>query len=128
MIVGMGLDLVQVERIRSALERHGDRFRRRLFTLRELADCEPRYDPAECLAVRFAAKEAALKAFGSGKISGFHWTDFEIRRSDSGRPVLTLSGSARRRAEELGVQGLWVSLSHDAGQAIALVVLEGRQT
>ncbi len=125
MIVGIGIDLVHIQRLRSALERHGERLRRRLFTAGELADCESQRDPAECLAARFAAKEAALKALGTGKIAGFRWTDLEVRRSGSGRPRMALSGRARERGEEIGVRRLWVSLSHDGGQAVALVVLEG---
>ncbi len=125
MIVGIGIDLVQVARLRGALDRHGVRLRQRLFTTGELADCESHRDPAECLAARFAAKEAALKALGTGKIAGFRWTDLEIKRSDSGRPSLVFSGLVQKRAEQLGVRRLWVSLSHDGGKAVALVVLEG---
>ncbi len=128
MIVGVGIDLVQVERMRKALDRHGARLRERLFTRGELADCESQRDPAECLAARFAAKEAALKALGTGKVAGFRWTDLEIRRSDSGRPRLTFSGGARERGDEIGARRLWVSLSHDGGQAVALVVLEGGES
>lgn len=125
MIVGIGIDTVHVQRLRTALERHGARLRRRLFTVGELADCDSQRDPTECLAARFAAKEAALKALGTGKITGFRWTDVEIRRSASGQPSLALSGRARERGEEIGVRRLWVSLSHDGGKAVALVVLEG---
>ena len=126
MIVGMGIDLVRVERIKDLLERHGERARGKLFTADELADCDERIDPAECLAARFAAKEAALKALGSGKVPGIQWTDVEIRRADSGCPSLNLTGGARASADQLGVERTWVSLSHEAGLACAMVVLEGR--
>ncbi len=125
MIVGIGIDMVHVQRLRTALDRHGARMRRRLFTSGELADCDSQRDPTECLAARFAAKEAALKALGTGKIAGFRWTDLEIRRLASGQPTLALSGRAQQRGEEIGVRRLWVSLSHDGGKAVALVVLEG---
>ncbi len=125
MIVGVGIDLVHVQRLRTALERHGARLRRRLFTAGELSDCDTQRDPTECLAARFAAKEAALKALGTGKIAGFRWTDVEVRRSASGRPTLALAGRAKERGEALGVRRHWVSLSHDGGKAVALVVLEG---
>lgn len=125
MIIGIGIDLVQVGRLRRALDRHGVRLRQRLFTTGEQADCASQRDPAECLAARFAAKEAALKALGTGKVAGFRWTDLEIKRSESGRPSLALSGQVQEHAERLGVRRLWVSLSHDGGKAVALVVLEG---
>ncbi len=125
MIVGIGVDLVRVERLRSLVERHGERARRRLFTPAELADCDQRADPSECLAARFAAKEAALKALGTGKIPNTRWTDLEITRAESGSPALKLAGSARARAQRVGVDRVWVSLSHEAGLACALVVMEG---
>ena len=125
MIVGIGVDLVRVGRLRSLIERHGERARGRLFTSAELAECDRRLDPSECLAARFAAKEAALKALGTGKIPGTRWTDMQVTRAESGSPALELAGSARARAERLGVVRVWLSLSHEAGLACALVVMEG---
>jgi holo-[acyl-carrier protein] synthase len=125
LIVGVGIDLVEVDRVRTLMERHGDRARRRLFTERELADCSERADRAECLAARFAAKEAALKALGIGKVPGVQWTDIETARADSGLPVLALSGDAENHAKRRGVERSWLSLSHEAGLACAVVVLEG---
>jgi holo-[acyl-carrier protein] synthase len=124
MVLGVGIDLVEVGRIRALLARHGERGRRRLFTEGEWADCAGRADPAECLAARFAAKEAALKALGCGKAPGVLWTEVEIVRANSGLPGLALHGHAERRAEQLGVGRAWVSLSHEAGLAAAVVVLE----
>ena len=126
MIVGMGIDLVRVERIKDLLERHGERARGKLFTPGELADCDERIDPSECLAARFAAKEAFLKALGSGKVPGIQWTEVEVRRAGSGCPSLNLTGGAREHADQLGVEQTWISLSHEAGLACAMVVLEGR--
>ena len=125
MIVGMGVDLVRVERIKDLLERHGQRARGKLFTAGELADCEERVDPSECLAARFAAKEAFFKALGSGKVPEIQWTDVEVRRAESGCPSLNLSGGARVQIDQLGVERTWVSLSHEAGLACAMVILEG---
>lgn len=124
MIVGVGVDLVAIERIGALVQRHGERARRRLFTGRELAECDARADPAECLAARFAAKEAALKALGTGKTPDVRWTEIEVVRDDDGRPVLLLSGRARGYADQLGAGQAMVSLSHEKGMAVALVVLQ----
>lgn len=125
MIVGIGVDLVAIERIRQLVERHGERARRRLFTARELRECDERVDAAECLAARFAAKEAMLKALGTGKTPDARWTDIEVVRNDDGRPELVLSGRVRAQADQLGAGSQpWVSLTHEAGLAGAVVVLE----
>lgn len=124
MIVGLGIDVVDVARFRRLLARHGDRARRRLFTEPELVACDERIDSDDCLAGRFAAKEAALKALGSGKVPEMRWTDLEVKCAASGEPSLLLHGAAEKRADEKGVDRVWVSLSHDAGLACAVVVLE----
>jgi holo-[acyl-carrier protein] synthase len=123
-IVGVGLDLVEIGRIRALVERHGERGRRRLFTAGELEDCDRRIDPAECLAARFAAKEAALKALGTGKQPELRWTDIEVVEGDVGKPALVLSGAVQKRAQGLGVIRVSVSLTHEAGVAGAIVLLE----
>jgi holo-[acyl-carrier protein] synthase len=125
LIVGIGIDLVETERVRQLLTRHGERARRRLFSAQELADCEGRVDSCECLAARFAAKEAALKALGTGKIPTIRWTDLEVLRTGSGRPQLELGGEAGALAERLGASRALVSMSHEAGLACAVVLLEG---
>jgi holo-[acyl-carrier protein] synthase len=125
LIVGIGIDLVETQRLRQLLARHGERARRRLFSPRELADCDGRADPDECLAARFAAKEAALKALGTGKLPTVRWTDLEVTSDGLGRPQLELAGEARVQAERLGVTTVWVSMSHEAGLACAFVVMEG---
>ncbi len=124
MIVGVGVDLVAIVRVRQILERHGERARHRLFTSRELGECDPRADAGECLAARFAAKEAVLKALGTGKARGLRWTDIEVTSEDSGDPRIELAGEVQRRADVLGVNRTWVSLSHEGGLACAVVVLE----
>ncbi len=124
MIVGIGVDLVEIERLRKAIERHGERARRRFFTERELAECDSRGNTTECLAGRFAAKEATFKALGTGKGPGLRWTDLEVIRDDSGPPRLSFSGAALECAEGLGMERSWVSITHEAGLACAFVVLE----
>lgn len=119
------MDLVSVNRIRVAIGRHGGRARRRLFTPRELVECDERLDPAECMAARFAAKEAAFKAVGTGKCAGTRWTDVEVLTEEGGRPRLELSGSTAERARALGTSRIHVTLSHEAGLACAFVLLEG---
>lgn len=125
MTVGVGIDVVDVARFRRLLARHGDRARQRLFTEAELVACDGRVDSDECLAARFAAKEAALKALGSGKVPDVRWTDLEVECAASGEPSLQLCGAAKKWADEKRVGRVWVSLSHDAGLACAVVVLDG---
>ena len=124
MIVGTGLDLVEVARIRALAEKHGDRFLKRVFTGRELEDWANRASRWERLAGRFAAKEAAFKALGTGWASGVSWRQVEILNEPGGRPVVTLTGAARERAEALGASRVHLSISHTAEHAAAQVVLE----
>ena len=118
-IIGVGVDIVEVGRIRAALDnpRTGQRFRDRVFTAGEIAYCERRRTGAESYAARFAAKEAVVKALG--KLVG--WKEIEVTRTD-GPPTIRLSGRAETRARELGVQRIHLSLSHTADHAIAYVI------
>ncbi|MGI8700262.1 MAG: holo-ACP synthase [Nocardioidaceae bacterium] len=116
MIVGVGIDVVDVDRFAATLRRT-PALGQRLFTPTELAR------PIASLAARFAAKEALAKALGAP--ADLHWLDAEVRTDPTGRPSLTMTGTVERRAAELGVAQAHVSLSHDAGIASALVVLEG---
>lgn len=109
------------------LERFPERGRERLFTPRERAACDARVGAAECFAARFAAKEAFLKAVGTGLASGIRWTEVELVSGDDGRPRLELAGRARERLRTIGGDRVVVSFSHDAGAAVAAVVIEGRQ-
>lgn len=128
MIRGIGLDLVEVERMAKLLRRHGRRAEERLFTQSERDICRRRRDGrAECYAARFAAKEAALKALGTGLSAGVSWHDVEILKRNSGGPDLRLYGTARSRLRELAGSGhvrLHLSLSHETGCAVAVVVVE----
>ena len=123
MILGLGTDLVAVPRLEAVLRRHGDRFLRRVFTDAEQAECLRRARPAVHLAARLAAKEAAMKAMGSGWGEGVRWQDVEICSDGATPPSLRLSGVARTRAEARGIRQTQVSLSHDGDYALAVVVV-----
>lgn len=125
MIVGTGVDLESVDRIRAAIKRHGMRFLERVFTAGEIAYVEGRMRREESYAARFAAKEAAMKALGTGWDHGVRWVDVEITREEGGRPVLHFHGKAAEIAARLGCRATSVSLSHTSDNAIAQVILEG---
>jgi holo-[acyl-carrier protein] synthase len=123
-IVGLGIDVVEVARLASALNRHGDHFIERVFTVAEQAACDSRGDRVLALAARFAAKEACLKALGTGWAEGLGFRDVEVVREGNQPPRLLLHGGAARRAEALGVVRSHVSLTHQPGTAAAVVILE----
>ncbi|MGL4648388.1 MAG: holo-ACP synthase [Caldilineaceae bacterium] len=119
-ILRTGVDLVEIARLRAAIERHGERFLARVYTAAERAVCEGR---AESLAGRFAAKEAVAKTLGSGIWrDGVAWTEIEVLRAPSGEPLLALHGAAAARALRLGMSGWSLSLTHDRTHALAFVV------
>lgn len=124
MILGVGIDVVHIERLERVLDRHADRALARFFTAEERDACLERSRPHECLAARLAVKEAFLKALGTGLRDGMAWTEMDVRAGPRGRPSLHLSGRARERVDRLGVGRTHVSISHDAGVAVAVVVLE----
>ena len=123
MILGLGIDVASIERMRAVLDRHGERMWTRILTPIEQKALEQRRDRATALAGRWAAKEAAVKAF-VGK-AGALWHDFEVRRHASGAPEMFFHGRAAVTAQRLGVVRAFVSITHDAGVAAAVVVLEG---
>jgi len=125
MIVGTGVDIVETSRIQRVFERHGERFARRLFTAGEIAYCEKFKNKAERYAARFAAKEAAFKALGTGWREGIRWVDVEVTHQPSGKPELVLSGRAQELAQTLGVAQSAVSISHADNYAVALVIFTG---
>ena len=124
MIVGTGIDLVEVPRIAAAIAQFGDRFLRRIYTEREIRYCDSKQNRAERYAARFAAKEAALKALGTGWKRGVAWRDVEVGREPGGRPTLALHGKAAEFATKLGAKRASLSISHTKEQAIAQVILE----
>jgi holo-[acyl-carrier protein] synthase len=125
MILGMGVDLAEVPRIRAAIERHGGRFIERIYTPPEIAYVERKANRFERYAARFAAKEAGMKAIGTGWKRGVSWRDFEVVNLPSGRPTLRLHGVASEIAQQLGVRQIWLSLTHTAELGMAHVILEG---
>ncbi|MBI3697024.1 MAG: holo-[acyl-carrier-protein] synthase [Acidobacteria bacterium] len=124
MIVGSGVDLAEVGRIRRSIERFGDRFLARVYTPAERAYVDRKKNRFERYAARFAAKEAAMKAIGTGWKRGVTWLDIEVTNLPSGKPTLRFSGKAAELAERLGVRSVALSLSHTAELAIAEVILE----
>lgn len=126
-ILGLGIDYVEVARMAAFLDRFPRRGPERLFTGRERSACQARAAPPECFAARFAAKEAFLKALGTGLASGIRWTEVELVSGEDGRPRLELSGSARERLRWMGGDRVLVSFSHDGGAAVATVLIEGRE-
>jgi holo-[acyl-carrier protein] synthase len=123
-ILGTGIDLAEVHRIRQAAERFGDKFIHRIYTEREIAYVERKANRYERYAARFAAKEAGMKALGTGWRCGVTWHDFEVANLPSGRPTLKLHGAARQIAEESGVRLIHVSLTHTVEHGMAFVIFE----
>ena len=115
-----GVDIIEIPRVQGVLDRYGDRFQQRVFTPGELAYCRGR---APNLAARFAAKEATMKALGTGA-RGVSWKDIEVSRAESGAPSIVLHGRAKARAQRLGVQEISLSLSHSREYAVAFVVTQ----
>ena len=123
-VEGVGIDIIEIERIRRAVDKLGERFLKRIYTSVEIEYCHQFKDPVPHLAARFAAKEAAMKALGVGIYSGIPWTDYEIQNEPSGEPRLYFHRKAAAHARDRGVARCWVSLSHNRSQAVAVVVVE----
>jgi holo-[acyl-carrier protein] synthase len=124
MILGTGIDLAEVDRIQASIERHGERFVNRIYTPGEIAYVERKANRYERYAARFAAKEAGMKAIGTGWRRGVTWHDFEVANLPSGRPTLKLHGRAAEFAIQLGVKRVTLSLTHTAANGMAFVILE----
>lgn len=124
MIVGNGIDIAETRRIEESIQRYGERFRSRVYTVREIEYCERFKNKAERYAASFAAKEAAFKALGTGWRGGVRWLDVEVTHLPSGKPELALWGRAREVARQLGVARAMVSLSHADHYAVAQVIFE----
>jgi holo-[acyl-carrier protein] synthase len=124
MILGTGVDLIEVARVRSSFERFGERFVRRILRDAEIAYCLSHRDPAPFLAARFAAKEAVSKAFGTGIGAQLGWQDMEVGRKASGEPYLILHDQGLRLLAERGAQRVHLTLSHTTAHAVAVAILE----
>ena len=124
LIVGLGLDIAEIDRIEAAIKRHGAPFLERLFTPAEVSYCEQHKNRFERYAARFAAKEAAMKALGTGWSRGVRWRDIEVAREPSGKPTLRLAGVALEIAAGLGVKNISLSITHSGNLALAHVIFE----
>ena len=124
MIIGTGVDIMETARFEDAVRKHGARFAQRVCTPAEIAYCEKFKNPAERLAARFAAKEAAFKALGTGWREGVRWVDVEVTHAPSGKPVLILRGRAEEIARRMGVTRSAVSISHSDRYVVAQVIFE----
>jgi len=127
MVLGIGIDLLVVSRMERELQQEGGGFRDRVFTSGEVAYCQSKAHPAEHFAARFAAKEAVFKALALEQGEGLAWCDVEIETDTDGRPRVILNGSAKARAEALGVEAVLVTLSHTRELAAAHVILESER-
>ncbi len=124
MIVGTGIDIAEVPRIAESIARFGDRFLHRVFTEGEITYCDSKVNRTERYAARFAAKEAAMKALGTGWNHGVRWRDIEVKRLPGGRPTLVFHGKAAEFAAKLGARNIALSLTHTEDEAFAQVILE----
>ncbi len=127
MITSIGIDLVEIGRLRETLGRQGERFTRRVFTAAEDEYCRTHRDPVPHYAARFAAKEALFKALGTGWAQGVSWQEAEVRREQGKTPVLLLHGRAAEIAGAMGAGKVHLSLSHTDATAVAVVILERQQ-
>jgi holo-[acyl-carrier protein] synthase len=124
LIVGLGVDIAEVDRIEAAITRHGQPFLKRVFTPAEIAYCERHRNRFERYAGRFASKEATMKALGTGWASGVRWVDIEVTRLPTGQPTLTLRGATLGHAQRLGMRRASLSITHSGNTAFAQVIFE----
>jgi len=124
-VKGIGVEIIETERIKELMKRYEDRAKIRLFTNAEIEYCERYINKYENYSARFAAKEAFMKALGVGIGSGIRWVDIEVKNKDNGEPFIILHRKALEKSEELGVKRVYLSLSHNKNMAIAFVILRG---
>ena len=126
-VLGIGTDIVECLRVAQMIERHGELFLTRVFTSHEIEYCSARKAATQHYAGRFAAKEAVLKALGTGWTRGIHWQDIEVRNEMGGKPQLVLGGAARELADKLGIAEIQISISHCRTHATAFAVAVGKE-
>jgi holo-[acyl-carrier protein] synthase len=124
MIIGTGIDIVNIDRIERLMARWGGVFLGRVFTETEIVWCQQKARPPECFAIRFAAKEAFLKAIGWGLRNGIQWTDIEVKNDAMGKPLFSFHRKAKEVCENFRIQNILLTLSHDRPYAVAHVLLE----
>ena len=124
MIFGTGIDIIEVDRIKHSIQKYSDRFKKKIFTQKEIDHCHSQADPAKHFAARFTAKEAVLKCFGTGMTGGILWKDIEVDKLNSGQPVLNLHGNGKKLFNQLNLKHIHVSITHDKTYAAAHAIAE----
>ena len=124
MIVGTGIDIVEIDRIKRSIIKYSDRFKNKVFTQREIDYCHSQADPAKHFAARFSVKEAVLKCFGTGMAGGILWKDVEVDNKKSGQPTLNLYGKGKELFNQLNIKHIHISITHDKSYAVAHAIAE----
>ena len=124
MIFGTGIDIIEVDRIKNSIQKYSDRFKKKIFTQKEIDYCHSQPDPAKHFAARFTVKEAVLKCFGTGMTGGILWKDIEVGKLSSGQPVLNLHGNGKKLFNQLKLKHIHVSITHDKTYAVAHAIAE----
>ena len=124
MIIGTGIDIVEIDRIKRSIIKYSDRFKNKVFTQREIDYCHSQADPAKHFAARFSVKEAVLKCFGTGMAGGILWKDVEVDNKKSGQPTLNLYGKGKELFNQLNIKHIHISITHDKSYAVAHAIAE----
>jgi len=124
MIFGTGIDIIEVDRIKNSIQKYSDRFKKKIFTQKEIDYCHSQADPAKHFAARFTVKEAVLKCFGTGMTGGILWKDIEVDKLKSGQPVLNLHGNGKKLFNQLNLKHIHISITHDKTYAAAQAIAE----
>ena len=124
MIFGTGIDIIEVDRIKNSIQKYSDRFKKKIFTQKEIDYCHSQADPAKHFAARFTVKEAVLKCFGTGLTGGILWKDIEVGKLNSGQPILNLHGNGKKLFNQLNLKHIHISITHDKTYAAAQAIAE----
>ena len=124
MIFGTGIDIIEVDRIKNSIQKYSDRFKKKIFTQKEIDYCHSQADPAKHFAARFTVKEAVLKCFGTGMTGGILWKDIEVDKLNSGQPFINLYGNGKKLFNQLNLKHIHVSITHDKTYAAAHAIAE----
>ena len=124
MIVGTGIDIIEVDRIKNSIQKYSDRFKKKIFTQKEIDYCDSQAEPAKHFAARFSVKEAVLKCFGTGMSGGILWKDIEVDKLESGQPILKLYGKGGETFDQLNLKHIHISITHDKTYAVAHAIAE----
>ena len=124
MIFGTGIDIIEVDRIKNSIQKYSDRFKKKIFTQKEIDYCHSQAEPAKHFAARFTVKEAVLKCFGTGMTGTILWKDIEIDKLNSGQPVLNLHGNGKKLFNQLNLKHIHISITHDKTYAAAHAIAE----